>query len=222
MINKSFKYWTPTDLKDAFGLVDNTTNCQELKKWLAEGDALMKSSQLTDFESNIFNHILNEIEKNVDFWSEGEMKMYFLSPLFNLVNFDNKNYKLFHGRKLTAIKNNIKLNGITQTIIATGNFDKMKNPFFCFHFFKPQKSGKDTDARGQLLAEMLAAQTINNDGKIIYGCYLLGRFWFFATLVGKDFCFSGGFIADEKENLLRIIFILRQMKLYINERVMSN
>jgi hypothetical protein len=221
MVNKNFKYWTPTDLKDAFGLVDNTTNCQKLKKWIAEGDALMKSSQLTDFEHYTLDNILHEIEKNGDFWSEGEMKMYFLSPLFNLVNFDNKNYKLFHGRKLTAIKNNIKLSGITQTIIASGNFDKMKNPYFCFHFIKPEKSGKDTDARGQLLAEMLAAQTINNDGKPIYGCYQLGRLWFFATLVGKEFCFSGGFIADQNDFLLRIIFILRQLKLYIDERVMQ-
>jgi hypothetical protein len=68
---------------------------------------------------------------------------------------------------------------------------------------------------------MLAAQTLNDDGKTIYGCYLLGRFWFFATLVGKEFCFSSGFISDEKDFLLRIVFILRQLKLYIDERVLN-
>jgi hypothetical protein len=221
MVNKSFKYWTPTDLKDAFGLVDNTTNCQELKKWIAEGDALMKSSQLTDYEHYTLDNICSKSIKSGYNWNEEELKMYFISPLLNVVNFDSEHYKLFFERNLSVTLNDIKLNGTVDAMIASGNFDKPQKPYFCLHEYKPEKSGKDTDARGQLLSEMLAAQTINNDGKTIYGCYLLGRLWIFATLVGKDFCFSGGFIADEKENLLRIIFILRQMKLYIDERVLA-
>ncbi len=220
MVNKSFKYWTPTDLKDTFGLVRKEGVCEELDRWIDDGKKLQQTTQLTDFEDQLLELIRADLSKNGYEWNEEELKMYFISPLLRIVNFESKYFKLFFERKLTATLNDIKLNGTVDAMIASGDFDKPQKPYFCLHEYKAEKSGKDTDARGQLLSEMLAAQTINNDGKTIYGCYQLGRLWFFATLVGKEFCFSDGFIIDQKDFLLRIIFILRQLKTYIDERVL--
>jgi hypothetical protein len=219
MANKSFKDWTQTELKNTFGLVKQKGLCVELEQWIADGDALKKSAQLSDNEHFIIDTIIAKLNDNVDSWNEEELKMYFISPLLLVVNIESEHYKLFFERKLNALKNNIKLNGKVDAMLASGSFDKPQKPYFCLHEYKPEKSGKESDPRGQLLSEMLAAQTLNDDGKIIYGCYFLGRLWFFATLVGNEFCFSNGFTADEKQSLLRIIFILRQLKTYIDERI---
>jgi hypothetical protein len=219
MVNKSFKYWTQTDLIDTFGLVNNHNNCQELQQWIEDGNNLMKNSQLTDNEQIMLEEIRNELSLNVFGWNEEELKMYFISPLLRIVNINSPNYKLFYERKLSATLNDIKLNGTVDAMIASGNFDTPKKPYFCLHEYKPEKSGKDTDPHGQLLSEMLAAQTLNNDGKTVFGCYFIGQVWVFATLVGNEFCFSNGFVASDKDFLLRIVFILRQLKTYIDERI---
>ncbi len=222
MVNKSFKYWTQTDLMDTFGLVNNHNNCQSLKQWIADGDDLMSKSTLTDSEHKMLDDISNELTENVFGWNEEELKMYFISPLLRVVNLNSSKYKLFYERKLSATLNDIKLTGTVDAMIASGNFDTPKKPYFCLHEYKPEKSGKDTDPHGQLLSEMLAAQTLNNDEKIIYGCYFIGQLWIFATLVGNEFCFSKGFVASDKIFLERIVFILRQLKTYIDERVLQS
>ena len=214
---KSFKDWTQTELKETFGLVNKNGDCDELKSWLDTGEILMKKSLLTDFEQYSFDFIRNRLSINADIWNEEELKMYFIARLLDIVDFESEQYKLFFERKLSTVKNGIKLNGNVDAMIATGNFDVPRAPYFCLHEYKPEKSGRDTDPRGQLLSEMLAAQTINGNQNIIYGCYMLGRLWFFATLIGSDFCFSGGYVADDKEDLLRIVFILRQLKLYLDK-----
>jgi hypothetical protein len=221
MVNKSFKYWTQTDLVETFGLIDKHDNCQELQRWIDDGDSLMQNSQLTDYELLTLEEIRKELSQNVFGWNEEELKMYFISPLLRIVNINSPKYKLFYERKLSVTLNDIKLTGTVDAMIASGNFDTPKKPYFCLHEYKPEKSGKDTDPHGQLLSEMLAAQTLNNDGKIVYGCYFIGQLWIFATLVGNDFCFSNGFPASDKNFLMRIVFILRQLKLYIDERVLN-
>ena len=63
---KSFKDWTQTELKEAFGLVNKNGDCDELKNWLGMGDILMKKSQLTDFEQHSFDFIRNRLSINAD------------------------------------------------------------------------------------------------------------------------------------------------------------
>ena len=58
---------------------------------------------------------------------------------------------------------------------------------------------------GILLDEMLAAQTLNNNNRYVYGCYVIGRFWFFLILKEKEYIISKDFsITDEITDILRI------------------
>ena len=65
---------------------------------------------------------------------------------------------------------------------------------------------------------MLIAQEKNKDGKPIYGSYLFGSHIRFTTLVGREYCISKNFSADEREDLLSIICILRKLKELILNR----
>ena len=214
----SFKDWTQTKLKETFGLVNKNGECEVLKEWMKAGE----NSNLTinERENAELERIRARLSINADIWNEEELKMYFICFLLDLVSFENEKYKLFFERKLTATLHGIKLNGDVDAMIASGNFDDPRLPYFCLHEYKQEKGKREADPRGQLLAEMLAAQTLNGSPNIpIYGSYMLGRFWFFGTLIGNEYCFSGGFVADGEVDIIRIFRILRQLKKYIDDRV---
>ena len=65
---------------------------------------------------------------------------------------------------------------------------------------------------------MLIAQAKNNDQKPIYGGYLFGTVWNFATLMGNQYCISREYNATRRDDLLQIINILRKIKDLIQER----
>ncbi|TAE03734.1 MAG: hypothetical protein EAZ97_01070 [Bacteroidetes bacterium] len=58
-------------------------------------------------------------------------------------------------------------------MIATGS-QIPKKPFFFLNEYKPQ-FGATNDPKEQLMIAMLAAQGKNNDRKVIYGLYIMGR-----------------------------------------------
>ena len=61
----------------------------------------------------------------------------------------------------------IELSGIVDWMIARGRATP-RTPYFFIHEYKQEESGTKSN-RGQLLATMLAAQELNDDGKPIYG-----------------------------------------------------
>ena len=59
-------------------------------------------------------------------------------------------------------------------------------PIFFIQEYKPE-SGPNGDPLGQLLIEMVTAQALNNEPEqTVYGCYIIGRNWFFVVLEGKN------------------------------------
>ena len=65
---------------------------------------------------------------------------------------------------------------------------------------------------------MLIAQDQNKDDLPVFGGYMIGTGFHFATLVGKNYCVSHKFEATHKEDLMQIVFILRQLKTIILNR----
>jgi hypothetical protein len=63
-----------------------------------------------------------------------------------------------------------------------------------------------------MLTAMLIAQQINQDGKAIYGGYLFGSSWRFTTLFGTEYCKSQNFDTTRKEDVLKIIYLLKKIK----------
>ena len=93
-----------------------------------------------------------------------------------------------------------------------------QKPYFFLQEFKQKQLWGKTDPQGQMLAAMLAAQHLNNDGKPIFGSWLTGSIWIFTILEGKNYYFSNAFDATNKEDLLQIVFILRKLKELILNR----
>lgn len=65
-----------------------------------------------------------------------------------------------------------------------------------------------------LLVTMLAAQKLNHDGKPVYGCYVMGRLWFFVVLQGGDYAGSLAYDAT-KDEIKDIFSILKKTKAII-------
>jgi hypothetical protein len=64
---------------------------------------------------------------------------------------------------------------------------------------------------------MLASQALNNDGKPIYGLFIIGVTWWFMVLEGKTFTTSASYGADGKDGL-DIFKLLRALKVLILEK----
>jgi hypothetical protein len=92
-----------------------------------------------------------------------------------------------------------------------------KTPYFFLQEFK-RSLGDDHDPEGQMLAAMILAQAMNNEGKYMYGCWIQGRIWQFTTLLDKNYCVSQAFDATNEADLTQIIFIMRQLKTLILNR----
>jgi hypothetical protein len=90
-------------------------------------------------------------------------------------------------------------------------------PYFFLQEFKKAK-GEKRDPEAQMLSAMLIAQEKNNDGKPIYGAYMIGTGFHFTTLIGKNYCVSDKYDAVFKGHLPQIVFILRKLKELILNR----
>jgi hypothetical protein len=212
---KSFQDWTQYDLEQAFGLVKKRTNeCNILKDWLAVPNTINEPNEEAELDV-----LAADLAEYADVWNEEELKAFFIIPFLRLVNFKSDKYKVFFERKLTTQRNGITLTGVVDAMIASGSYSRIAAPFFCLQEYKPEKRKSANDVRGQLLAEMLTAQTLNDTDSPIYGCYLNGRLWFFATLIGSHYCFSNGFVADNKDDMTHIFNALRKLRGIIDEKI---
>lgn len=151
--------------------------------------------------------------EEVDVWNEEELKMHFLSVVFMYADIDiPKKIKLFYERTLSATVNDTPLSVICDAMIATPfSINTPQKPYFFMQEFKKGKKVQD-DAEGQMLIAMLIAQELNKDGKPIYGCYILGRHWYFTTLHEKNYCVSKAFDATQADELALILHILQHIK----------
>jgi hypothetical protein len=212
---KSFKDWTQYDLEQQFGLVKKQGGeCAVLNDWLDVEDTVVEPNIQEQLSA-----LLADLTDYADTWNEEELKAFFIIPMLHLVNFKSKKYKLFFERNLSATLNGIELKGNVDAMIASGSYGTIVAPYFCLQEYKPEGRKSANDVRGQLLAEMLAAQTRNGNHAPLYGCYLNGRLWFFATLIGHEYCFSNGFVADDRSDLSRILNSLRKLKTILDSMV---
>ena len=65
---------------------------------------------------------------------------------------------------------------------------------------------------GPLVRTAPESKRFNNNGKPLYGCEIIGKQWNFVILQGKNYCISKMYDCTEKEELLKIIAILRKFR----------
>lgn len=195
-------------LLEAFEIVKNSADeCLVLEKWLtATGElTLLQETLLTDIHRRSIDYING--------WNEEELKMKLISLLFYIADIEERGkIATFFERPLKATIKNYKISVVCDCLVATPKgLTTPKYPYFFLQEFKKEK-GDSQDPEAQMLAAMLIAQQLNNDEKTIYGSWLVGSNWKFTTLTDKQYCTSPWFDATNKTDLLRIVFIIRQLK----------
>jgi hypothetical protein len=53
--------------------------------------------------------------------------------------------------------------------------------------------------------------------KPLYGCYNIGRIWFFVILAGKEYSVSRAYDATQTDDLADMVAILKKVKVYIHQ-----
>lgn len=174
---------------------------------------------LTISEKERVEKLYRKALKSGDGWNEEELKMKFISLLFDLADIEVENKIIsFYERPMNATFNGIKIAVICDCLLASAaGISTPKNPYFFLQEFKKQK-GDSNDPEAQMLAAMLVAQYKNADGKPIYGAWLVGSIWNFTLLQDSEYFVSPKFDASDLEDLTQIVLILRKLKELIINR----
>ena len=196
-----------------FGLRQVTT-LPDLTSWLSDLPAL------DDVEKVIATHYQKRLIENINAWNEQELSLNFIGPIFAAIDFTVP-YRInwFAQRPISQVIDNYELVGKPDGIIASG-FMEPEIPFFSFQEFKKELESKG-DPIGQNLAAMLIGQTQNDTADTIFGCYVVGRLWFFMALKGREYAISREFSAASND-IFEIIRILKALRGILFKRLQLN
>lgn len=200
-------------LIETFGLQRLFKSTPLLDDWLSA------TGELNDMDTSIIGESQEKLIENADSWNEEELKMSFISIVIFLARFSNT-IRTYYDREISAVINGINVNCKADMMLSKGIGELIKTPYFFLHEYKREKKYSG-DPVGQMLGGMLVAQAKNNDEKPIYGCYVQGRFWFFALLQDNKYWISKGFDSSEIDDVKRVIFILRKLNQIILKRLES-
>jgi hypothetical protein len=209
----NFNECTLSIMEETFGLIPADSS-KLLTEWIST------NHELDDLDKGMVNRLWRTLQKNVAHWNEYDLSLHFIGPMFSIVGFTEKmRFNLFAQRTLEIEIQQIKVMGRVDEVIASG-YRTPKLPFFAFNEYK-KETNPDGDPGGQVLGAMLVGQQQNvaagNDFPI-YGCYVIGRNWFFVVLEGRKYATSNAFQSTKEEDALQILRILYQLKQYCMER----
>ncbi len=193
-------------LAQAFSL-NLVSDCHHLLVWLNA------TSSLDEVEQTMFDNLYEQVKVDGKYWNEEELKIRLIGGLFAIAKIDVPDkIKVFYERPLSAKVNQIHLAVVADCLVATPlKFNTPNKPYFFLQEYKKGR-GETKDPEAQMLTAMLIAQEKNQDQQPIYGSYVIGSTWYFTTLFGHDYCSSRLYDAAERDELLQIIFILRNLK----------
>ena len=201
--------------------LEKTFGLRQIRKMSVMDEWLQKAKLTKSSEKEVaFLSLLQELLILNASWNEQELSLHFIGPIFSLVNFTEPyQFNLFAERFIAATvvseKNEpILLSGKPDEFIASG-YREPELPYFCFNEFKKETEMKG-DPAGQALAAMLVGQTLNENRTPLYGCYVIGRDWYFMSLQGKQYCISQGYDATT-EHITSIFCILKELKEIIRQ-----
>lgn len=207
---KPFSKWTVPEIEDEFQLTLDP-ELPGLKSWL------QGASEATAEEVAHLQHLSKKLALHVRDWNEEELKISFIALVLDMIDFYDVAYRPFMEREISVeYADNKKLWGIIDFLVAQGKHAP-KEQFFFIHEYKKQLDTSN-DPLGQLLAEMVAAQTINHHPHPVYGAYIVGRHWYFVMLDGKIYSESLAYDAT-KDEIMTIFGILRHTKEIIRQLV---
>jgi hypothetical protein len=150
--------------------------------------------------------------------------MRFVAPLISFLaqldSNDSKHYESFYDTTISANVEGTFLQTETDFMLASGMGDMPETPYFHFQEYKRSKKSPP-EPMAQLLVAFLIAQEKNKNGKPIYGLTIVGRDWHFVVMEGKKYAVSRTFDATQKEDLLKIIAVLRKFKVILETTLLD-
>jgi hypothetical protein len=211
------KEWSEGELMDAFNLTRIITYLTpEMEEWLNVSPPVLNVP-----EQYIFEKALLKIKKYLSGWQEEDLKMKFISPILDLGLLEDSDQVMsYFDKTISGIVENIKLTVKSDFMLAKGTLDYFRTPFFHFQEYKPYKNPSG-DSMAQLLEAFLIAQVKNNNQHPLYGVEIMGGNWRFVTMIGKAYCVSEIYNSLNREQLLKIIAILRKFGTILQERLMK-
>ncbi|TAF67380.1 MAG: hypothetical protein EAZ55_03425 [Cytophagales bacterium] len=215
---KKKKEWSEEELILTFGLTRVLNGYSLLENWLA-----VDVPQLMAHEEKDFEELLSLANEGADFWNEETLKMRFISPLLhNFIKLysKEKGYGGFFDKEISATVEAIYLQTKTDFMLAKGFGDIAQTPYFHFQEYKRSKKSPP-EPMAQLLVAFLISQEKNKNGKPLYGLTIVGRNWQFVVMEGKQYGVSRVFDATQKEDLLKIIAILRKFKVILETTLLD-
>jgi hypothetical protein len=209
---KSIELLEPV-LIEAFNLERFYQSTPLMDEWLSA------TGSLNEIDMSLLIESQEKLIENADSWNEEELKMSFISMVIFLARF-SKPIRTYYDREVSAVIEGINVNCKADMMLSKGIGELIKTPYFFLHEYKREKKYSG-DPIGQMLGGMLIGQAKNDNGKPIYGCYVQGRFWFFALLEGKKYTVSQPFNSSEMEDVQKVVFILRRLNEFILKRLMD-
>jgi hypothetical protein len=186
-----------------------------LQEWLAVENPLLEVG-----EQYVFDRKLLEAQKNLAGWGEEDLKMKFIAAIIDLGHLiDGNGIVTFFDKTISATVEGTKLTVKSDFMIAKGYLESFTSPYFHFQEYKPNKNPSG-DSMAQLLEAFLIAQEKNKNNKPLYGIEVIGAVWKFVVMEGKEYCISASYDALQKDDLLKIIAILRKFKHILFTRLM--
>ena len=177
--------------------------------------------ELNPFERYYFDKALVKAQQGISGWNEEDLKIKFLGPVLELGQItDDKIAISYFDKTISATIDGIRLIVKSDFMLAKGILDVYETPFFHFQEYKPYKNPSG-DSMAQLLEAFLIAQEKNQNGKPMYGVDIMGKNWQFVTMEGREYCISKSLDATDRDDLLKIIAILRKFRYILETRLMD-
>jgi hypothetical protein len=209
MIQSNFKEWTLDKIDEAFGL-------RQVFQMDLLNEVLSFDYTIQDFERLYLEKLQSLFLLGGDEWNEVELENKIISPMIMLASTANEKYAYFLERNLSASIGDYELSGRVDGMMASG-FRSPKKPYFCLNEYK-RGTDPDGDPKGQALIAMLVAQQINENKSAIFGCYIIGRIWYFMILKDKKYIISNDFSCVDTE-IFDIFRILKSLNYQIEKLI---
>jgi hypothetical protein len=210
---KSFEKWKSQEVCSEFGLKRNFNFPDYLTSFLKV------EPNVNEDEKVILLRLQARLFRMVEAWNEFDMSIAFIGNLLEVIDLQQETYRTFFNHTLKATFNGKEITGRIDCMLAKG-WQIPESPIFFLQEYK-QESGTNNDPMGQLLIEMYVAQHLNNEpDEPIYGCYIVGRNWFFVVLQGKEYAVSDAYVATQAD-LFEIVAILKKVKVLFEAKIMN-
>ncbi len=175
-----FSSMTEAKLKELVDIEEDFIELEKFDEWFGY------ETSISSDDIGFLTHLIDYNHKIIKSYNEEDLKVKFISPVLNRVDFLFLKEKIrdFYEETLVYRADNFIFSGTPDFFVAKGISVPQKAYFFIQEFKKNEVTGYP---KAQLLAELISAVELNHE-ESIRGAYIVGENWTFVILekIGKD------------------------------------